>query len=183
MPEITSVEAVRNKMREFEERIDGAIEAAATLARVRKDAESLRSKIAALWEKSQQSLGDAKAAAQQLQQTGQAFEQLKAQVQATQAGLEQTGGRVTQGLELAVRTIAEKLGEAEERLRRENQESLSQQAELLKGIDDSTRANADSAQRAAMLADGRAQQLEGLLSTIRSELDARLSSELSTPMS
>jgi chromosome segregation ATPase len=242
MPEITSIDTIRKKLQEFDERMAGAIEAAGVIARVRTDAELLRSEITALAVKAQQSLNDATAAVQQLQQTGETFQRLKTEAQATQAGLEQTSSRVDHELDKALRSIAEKLCEAEERLRKENQESLSQQrerarhdyerlnaeaqtnqagldqirsrvtdelasavqsiaqnvreaeerlqrttaealsaqAELLKALDEGTRANASTAERAASLADERARQLEQVLCSLQSELHNRISSELSS---
>ena len=56
MPEITSVETIRAKLREFEERVDGAITAAKTLARIKTDAEKLLTEIQGISTKSELSL-------------------------------------------------------------------------------------------------------------------------------
>ncbi len=176
MPEMTSAEAVRRKLQEFEERIDGAIVAAETIARVRAEAESLQGEIKAISLEWKQALLEAMTAAQQFQQGQRDFERVRAETQATQAELEAIRSHVANDRVSALQSIAEKLGEAKECLQKANQESLSEQAELLKRLDESTRANADSAGRAASLADGRARQLEELLGTIRGETEARLSS-------
>lgn len=180
MPEITSVEAIRRKLQEFEERIDVAIEAAGAVAQVRTDAKLLLSEIEALSLKAQQSLSYATAAEQQLQRIGQEFERWKNSAEAAQVGLEQTRSRIAGELDSAVCSIADKLRAVEERLQRTAEEALSTQAELLKGLDESTRGNAHTAERAASLADERARQLEQLLCTLRSELGDKISSELSS---
>ena len=45
MPEIANVERIREKLREFEERVDGAVAAAKTLTRIKSDAEKLLTNI------------------------------------------------------------------------------------------------------------------------------------------
>ena len=84
MPEITSVESIRAKLGEFENRVDGAITAAKTLARVKTDAEKLLADIQVSSTKSEGSLQKAEAVRLQLQQLQREWEGLKQQVDKSQ---------------------------------------------------------------------------------------------------
>jgi hypothetical protein len=63
MPEITSVETIRAKLDEFEDRMDGAITAAKTLARIKTDAERLLTDVQGISAKSEHSLQKAESIA------------------------------------------------------------------------------------------------------------------------
>src|SRR5437879_3693926 len=80
MPEIATVERVRDKLREFDERVGGAIAAAKTLARVKTDAEKLLTEIQSVSNKSEQSLQKAEEVRLQLQQLESDWETLRQQV-------------------------------------------------------------------------------------------------------
>ena len=80
MPEIASVERIREKLREFEERVDSAVAAAKTLARIKGDAEKLLTNIEGVSTKSEQSLQKAEGVRLQLQQLQNEWDTLKQQV-------------------------------------------------------------------------------------------------------
>jgi chromosome segregation ATPase len=80
MPEIATVERVRDKLREFDERVEGAIAAAKTLALVKTDAGKLLTEIQSVSNKSEQSLQKAEAVRLQFQQLQNDWQTLKQQV-------------------------------------------------------------------------------------------------------
>ncbi len=132
MPEITSAENIRSKLQQFDERVDGAIEAAVRIAHVREKADAFLSEVDALSQKARAALSDATTAAQRLGEVERSFEQIKAQAESAQAELKETRARVAQEFEAALRAIGDRLATAEERLQAESRETLSQQAEYAK---------------------------------------------------
>jgi len=174
MPEITSVENIRAKLREFEERVDGAITAAKTLARIKTDADRLLTDIQGSSTKSEQSLQKADSIRIQLQQLQREWEALKQQVDKSQ-----TESRETRELvDSAIQSLGKKVAEAEERLKATNKTSLAEQADLLKRLDASTRANADVAAKAQSIVAETAGRLDGLLGTLRDELHIEVHGKL-----
>jgi len=178
MPEIATVERVRDKLREFDERIDGAIAAAKTLARVKADAEKLLAEIQNISNKSEQSLQKAEAVRLQLQQLQSDWQSLKQQVDKSLAESKETRELLVSELDAAIQLLGSKIGEAEERLKATNRASLAEQAELLKRLDASTKANADVAAKAQSAVTATASRLDGLLATLREELQAEVRTKL-----
>lgn len=170
MPEITSVETIRAKLREFEERVDGAITATKTLARIKSDAEKLLADIQGNSAKSEQSLQKAEGVRLQLQELHREWEALKQQVDKAQAESKETRDLLLSELDSAIQSLGKKVAEAEERLRTANKASLAEQAELLRRLDTSTRANADVAAKAQSTVTETATRLDGVLATLRDEL-------------
>jgi hypothetical protein len=161
MPEITSAETVRAKLADFEERVDGAIVAAKTLARIRGDAERFIGHIEAASIKSRESLLKTEAIEQQLQKLANDWESLKNEVVG------------------AKDSLSTALAEAKEVLIDTNKASLAEQAGLLKQLDSTTRGNAEKAENAKSLVVERAAQLDELLLTIKDQLQREIDSKLS----
>ena len=178
MPEITSVETIRAKLREFEERVDGAITAAKTLARIKSDAEKLLADSQGISAKSEQSLQKAEGVRLQLQELHREWEALKQQVDKAQAESKETRDLLLSELDSAIQSLGKKVAEAEERLRTANKASLAEQADLLRRLDTSTRANADVAAKAQSTVAETATRLDGLLATLRDELHAEVHGKL-----
>jgi hypothetical protein len=79
----------------------------------------------------------------------------------------------------ATELLERKVAEAEERLKTTNRVSLAEQADLLKELDDNTRANAETALEARELVLERAEDLGRLLNTLRDELQSETRTRLS----
>ncbi len=178
MPEIATVDRVRDKLREFDERVDGAIVAAKTLARVKTDAERLLTEIQNVSNKSEQSLQKAEAVRLQSQQLQSDWATLKQQADKAQAESKETRELLLSELDAAIQSLGSKVSEAEERLKATNRASLAEQAELLKRLDASTKANADVAARAKSSVAETASRLDGLLARLREELQTEVRTKL-----
>lgn len=178
MPEIATVERVREKLREFDERVDGAITAAKTLARVKADAEKLLTEIQSISNKGEQSLQKAEAVRIQLQQLQRDWETLKQQVDKAQAESKETREFLLSELDAAIQSLGNKVSETEERLKATNRTSLAEQGELLKRLDASTKVNADVAAKAQSVVTETASRLDSLLATLREELQAEVRAKL-----
>lgn len=178
MPEITSAEAIRAKLREFEERVDGAITAAKALARIKTDAEKLLADIQGISANSEQSLQKVEGIHLQLQTLHHDWETLKRQVDRTQAESKEIHSWHLSELDSAIDSIATKLAEAEARLAEATELSLAKQAALLKRLDESTHSNAEVITTAKTLVLERAEKLNELLATTRDELQGKIHAEL-----
>jgi DNA repair exonuclease SbcCD ATPase subunit len=110
MPEITTVERVRDKLREFDERVEGAIAAAKTLARVKSDAEKLLTEIQNVSIKSEQSHQKAEAVRLQFQQLQSDWEAIKQQVDKAQAESKETREFLLSELDAAIQSLGSKVG-------------------------------------------------------------------------
>jgi len=81
-------------------------------------------------------------------------------------------------LDSAIQSLGKKVADAEERLKATNKTSLAEQADLLKRLDASTRANADVAAKAQSTVAETAGRLDGLLVTLRDELHTEVHGKL-----
>lgn len=181
MPEITSVENIRAKLREFEQRVDGAIAAANALARIRTDAEKLVVHIEGIERKSektetklQKSLEKAEGVRLQLNQLHGEWETLKLQLETAQGESRKIGKTLLAQLDSAIQSLARKVADAEERLKTANKLSLAEQADLLRRLAASTQANADAAEKAQSFVADTGMRLDGLFATLRDDLQAEV---------
>lgn len=172
MPEITSVDAIRAKLREFDERVDGAIAAAKTLARVKADAEKLLKELEGLTGKGEETLKNAESIRGKLQDLNSEWGKLKQEVEKSLSESKETRELLLSEIDSAIQGLGKKVSEAEERLRSTNKTSLAEQAERLKNLDSSTRANAELATNAKALVLERAEKLELMLASLREELQS-----------
>jgi hypothetical protein len=180
MPEITSVETIRAKLREFEERLDGAITAAKALARIKVDAEKLLANIEAATKKSDQSLEKADAIRFKLQELQLQWHALRQKVEKSEAESQATRDFLLSELESAVQSLGQKVSEAEERLKATNQKSLAEQADLLNQYEANTRASATVAGQAQTTVTETAGKLTELLTVLRNELYEEVRTKLTT---
>ncbi|MDG4549983.1 MAG: hypothetical protein P9F19_10995 [Candidatus Contendobacter sp.] len=178
MPEITSVEAVRAKLREFDERVDGAITAAKTLTRIKTDAEKLLRDLEVISTKGEQSLQKAENIRLKLQELQNEWNALKEGVIKAQAESQETRDFLRSELNSAIQTIRKRLTEAEEGLRSTNRASLSEQAELLTHLEQKTRDNATVVEKAKAVTSEHVKQLDQLLLTLRDELQGEVRTKL-----
>lgn len=181
MPEITSVQTIRAKLNEFEERVEGAIDAANTLARIKTDAEKLIAHIQGIEKKSEKtetkiekSLEKAEGVRFQLQQVQRDWETLKQVVNNAQGESRKIGDLLLSKLDAAIQSLGKKVADAEERLKAANKTSLVERADLLKRLDASTQANAEIAVKAQSFVTDTADRLGGLLTTLRDDLQAEV---------
>lgn len=172
MPEITSVENIRAKLREFDERVEGAIIAAKTLTRIKGDAEKVLTDIQGISSKSEQSLQKADAIRFKLQELQLEWHALRQKVEKSETESKETRDLVLSELDSAIQSLGKKVAESEERLKTANKTSLAEQAELLRRLDGSTRTNAETAASAKSLVLERTEKLGQVLNTIRDELQS-----------
>lgn len=187
MPEITSVETIRAKLREFEYRVDGAMTAASALARIRTDAEKLIVHIEGIEKKSEKadtklenSFSKVENIRLQLSQLQKDWEMLKQQLENAQGESRKISAMLLSQLDSATQSLARKVAEAEERLKAVNKTSLAEQADLFKRLAASTRANAEIAEKSQSSVAETGARLGGLLRTLRSDLQAEVQDKLAS---
>lgn len=178
MPEITSVEAIRTKLREFDERVEGAITAAKTLTRIKTDAEKLLRDLEGISTKGEQSLQKAESIRLNIQKLQNEWNALKEGVIKAQAESQETRDFLRSELNSAIQTIGKRLTEAEEGLRSTNRASLSEQAKLLTHLEGKTCDNATVAEKAKAAASEHVKRLDQLLLTLRDELQGEVRTKL-----
>ncbi len=125
MPEITSVETIRMKLREFDLRMDDAISAAETISRIKIDAEKY--------------LGN-------IQNSKQLFQQAEKKSETIRSELEDIKSHwlaLTQEVDTVIQSLQRQLLESQNRLMETNRNSLIEQANLLKKLDTNTRESAE----------------------------------------
>ncbi len=178
MPEITSVETIRDKMREFDQRVDGAITAAKTLARIKTDAEQLLNDMQGISAKSEQSLQKAEAIRFKLQELQLEWHALRQKLEKSEAESKETRELLLSEPDSAIQSLGKKVADAEDRLKTANKISLAEQADLLRRLDTSTRAHAEVAAKAQSTAAETVARLDGVLATLRDDLHAEIHTKL-----
>lgn len=187
MPEITSAETIRAKLREFESRVDGAITAANVLNRIKTDAAKLLNDIQGTENKSvkneakiQASLEKTEGARSQLTQLQNDWKTLKQQVDLAQSESRKIGDTLLSSLDLAIQSLDKKVIDAEERLKTTNETSLAKQADLLGRLAANTQTNADVAEKSRSFVAETEAKLHGLLATLQDELQAEVQDKFAT---
>ncbi len=150
MPEITSVEAIRGKLAEFDRQMEDVLVAVRTLVQVKADAQARLAEIQTTSRKSREA---------QL-----AAEELRTEVNGILGEWMRLKGEVTQ---------------AGQRLAEENRNALVAQADLLRGLEASTQASAETAEAASASVVAAAGRVEALLATVRGELESEVRRRLS----
>lgn len=185
MPEITSVRAIQDKLREFDARMDGAIESVNTLVRIRGDAEKINTKLQGFEKKCEKSeskiertLAKAEDVRLQLSQLHDDWEKLKQQMNKTQGDTRALEDALLAKLDSAIQTLAKNLTQAEKRLQEVNKIILAEQADLLRELDASTKANADVAEKAVDFIGETSARLDSLLATLRDDLQTDVQNDL-----
>lgn len=117
MPEITSSDNVKAKLREFDELFGGAIDAAKKMVRLKTAAENMEESIQETQQKSDKIQG-------QLQNIKDAWDELKDSALKTQDDARQAKDNILEELDEAKRSLGGHLAAAEERLHNENAKSL-----------------------------------------------------------
>lgn len=180
MPEITSVETIRTKLREFEERVEGAITAARALARIKADAAKLLTDIQEISTKSEKTLQKAEGVQLQFQRMQSEWGSLKDLLEKAQADSKEVGKLLRSEVDLAIQSLGEKVTEAELRLRANNKASLEEQADVLNRLDTNIQANAEVAARAQSEVAKTAVRLDQLIAKVRDDLQAEIQRKLAS---
>jgi DNA repair exonuclease SbcCD ATPase subunit len=178
MPEITSVQRIQEKLRDFEVRVDGAIVAANALVRIKTDADGLLARITATSTKGDQFFERLELSRRDLQQLHNDCIVVKAQVDGVLADAVKARDSVLREVGDAIRAIDGKLNAAEERLKKASRESLADHAQLLTRLDASTKSNAEIAERARGSVDQATSRIDELLQTLRDELQDEVRAKL-----
>lgn len=178
MPEITSAEAVRVKLREFEDRVDSAIVAAQSLARMQGEAEKLVARAESASRRCEQALLGADEVRARLLEMGRDWSELKEEMERSRTEATETCALLVSEVDSAVKSIEPSLRSAQERLESTNAASLATQAELLGRLDQNTQANAKAVESARLFVTERAEKLEQLVSVLRDELQSETESKL-----
>jgi chromosome segregation ATPase len=178
--EITSVDAIRTKLREFGERVDGAIRAAETVVAARSDAEKLLKQLRSDCTKGKKYLVDLEDARIALQQLPGDWNELKKQVEDSQAESERSRDLLESEKKSAFQSLGKKVSEAEARIRAASEAANAQQAELLKRLAAETARNADRAEHTWIESVERGEKLDQLLASVRGELQSEIRNTLST---
>ncbi|MBL8375871.1 hypothetical protein [Accumulibacter sp.] len=179
MAEISSVEAVRAKLREFDRQISDAIAAAKALAAIRADADILVGKVGDLTvrgEKEIQSLNQIKST---LRESRNEFASLHQELVESIAESKNARQQLESTRASVVLSIDGKVAQAERRLLSATQMQFSEQEKVLTRLDADTRTNAQLAAKASASASKDAGQLQHLLLTLRTDLQDKSESEFS----
>lgn len=168
MPEITSSDNVKAKLREFDELFESAIDAAKKMVRLKTDAEKMEESIQVTQQKSAKTQ-------EQLQNIKEAWNELKDSVLKTQADVLQVKNNILEELDEAKRSLGEHLTAAEERLRNENAKSLIDHT----GLKAASCAYAEKSADDSKTVMERANQLEQLITSFRKEVHGEIKVEFS----
>jgi chromosome segregation ATPase len=174
-------ENTHESLRDFDERISGAIAAAKVLGRIKSDAEGILNEIQGIARNGEQSLQKADSARLQFQKLH--AEWLKGQEQLNQVLSESKEIResLSSTMTAAADSLGSKLQEAEERLTLATRASLSEQRHLLQQLESATRANADTVSRAQVTVTQTDHRLSSLLASLREDLQTEVRTKLAAP--
>lgn len=179
MPEITSISAIRDKLHEFDRKMNAAIDAAVVLSRVKNDAERIVAELQAMSTLGEEALREVDGIRSNAAEIVSEWALLKAEVVGANKLTEETRARLTREIEGGLRSLEEKAREAEVRLQAASSAALDEQVVKLTELDASTRANANVAKQAKDEAEVRATSLQLLLDTLRQQLAEQSNGRLS----
>lgn len=170
MPEITSVEAVQAKLRQFDEQMEGAISAARTLSRIRSDAEKVLADAENARSQSNEALQKAEAIQALLEQLGGEWNNLKKAFDKSRADSQEIRDLLLSEFDSTLKSLDGKITGAEERLQASHEATLAQHEDSLKRLEGSTRENAETATNARVITTNLMQDAHNLVQTTREEL-------------
>jgi len=170
MPEITSIEAMQAKLRQFDEQMEAAIGSAKMLSRIRSDAQKLLNDAENACSRSDAAFQKAEGIRLALQQAHQEWDCLKRECHKSQMDSQETRDLLLSELDSALQSLDTKVTEAEERLRTTNRASLQEHEEALQRLEGDTRANAEVASSARATTVKAAQDAENLVKQARDAL-------------
>ena len=187
MPEITSVETIRAKLREFEGRVDGAIAAANALNRIKTDAAKLLNDIQETEKKcvkneskTKQSLEKCEVVRAELGQLQNEWKTLKQQVDSAQSESRRIGDTLLSSFDVAIQSLDKKVTDAEKRLKTANETSLTKQADLLGRLAENTQTQADAAEKSQYFVAETEAKFYGLIATLEDDLQSEVQDKFAT---
>jgi chromosome segregation ATPase len=145
---------------------------------VKADAEKLFADMQGIASKSEQSLQKAEGVRLQLQQVEKDWEGLRQQLKAAQAEAKETRDGLLAKIDGAIAAFGKKCADAEDRLKSANKASMTEQADLLRKLDASTRGNVDSVNKAHAEVKARSDRVDELLTTLRTDLQSEVHTRL-----
>lgn len=178
MPEITSVEAVSTKLREFDERMDDAIAAARSLARIRTDAEKLHQDVGGLSGRAEKEFEKMRGVRKNLSQLQTEWTSLRQEVHNALAQSKAACQQFQEANAAAVQSVDAKVLEVEKRVIGAWSAQFTDQVEFLKSLDADATASANRADRARDAAAESASQLQQIVESLRDELESKVHDEL-----
>ena len=170
MAEINSVEAVRQKLREFDEQMRAVIAAGYALARIRTDAGRLRDELKELTdarESEVKSLSGIKAA---LKESRIEWSSLNKELKESLVDSKDAREKLDNARSSALRSVDSKLAAAENRLLSACRVRFANQEHILVRLEAGTQTNAEIASNAAAAAKERAEHLQNLVQCLSSDL-------------
>ena len=178
MPEITASEAVRAKLRDFEQRIAGAITATRAVAGVKSAADQTLQRIEAAADTAERTVQRVEGFRSSLNALLNEGEALKSKLESSLAASEEGRKKFWSECEAAIGLIQQSLDEAEKRLKESVEASLSKQAETLTRLETSTKTNAQNAEKSTASALERASRIEDLVNTTKTDLENQIHAKL-----
>ncbi len=134
MPEITAIETIRNKLRDFDQHMDGAISAAKTINRIKGDAEKLLTGIQNFSTKGELLIKRIEYIESEFEKSQQDWKTLKQEIDDSLAESAGVRDGLCSEFNSAIRLIEEKLLESENSLKEENKKSLMEQVNFFKSL-------------------------------------------------
>lgn len=145
MAEMTGLSAIRDKLREFDDLMTGAVDAALELSTAKEKATQVVAELNRNLTEFHAALTEVEKSRAQLTSVATEWHSLRDQISSSQKELLQCRDETREHASNAVATINERLADAETRLNNSTQTQLQQQAALLRDIDERTRTNAEAA--------------------------------------
>jgi small nuclear ribonucleoprotein (snRNP)-like protein len=177
MAEITSVESVRLKLREFDDRMSDAIGAARALAAARERAMKLLGEVDKLADRGAKEIKSLTALKSALRDSQKDWTALNQELIQSLAESREERKKLEESRASAIRSIDAKLAKAEERLLSATEMRFTKQQEMLTRLDADTRLNAQSAENASATADKHVDHLQQLLLSLRTDLQREITTE------
>ncbi len=177
MPEITSVEAVREKLRQFDEMVTGAIGAAEALARLKTRADDILSSISERYEISTGCLKDIEDKVSLLREFENCWHDLRGRVEATLVQSNDAQATLMDQVSSAIAGLGAEVARAEGRISEASEAASVRHEETIRELDGKTRESADRAEEARNTAVQNADKVSDLLVNVQSDLRDMTESE------
>jgi chromosome segregation ATPase len=167
MPEITSPDRIKEKLREFDERLSGALAATESIMQLRDEAEKFVQSI----QESQEESADIQRVLQQIQEE---WIELVEDIAETQEYTERAGESLLERFDQECKIIESRFGEASQKLDQENKDSRTEHSRL---VETSRNHSEDSAKNSNAVID-LVSQTKQLLASIQEDLHATINDKL-----
>ena len=177
MPEINRVEAIREKLRTFDEVVAGAIVSAESLARLRNEGDALLLEIGRLSESTEKSLSEIEDKMPLLRQLDGDWNELRRQIESSLSESSALRARLSDQVSLAIQGLAAEVARAEARLNESNEKARTRQEDTLRSFEVAGRSSAERAESAKQTCESTAASLNELLAKVQNDLQGRVERE------